>query len=429
MAKKVAHAPSLPQMPIHVTMLGNLQLSLGDATIDEKSTRSPKISNLLAYLLVHRDRNVPQEELVDILWPDEGSQNPGNALKTLLYRARATLEPLANGDMKMILSQRGAYLWNKSIPCVVDAEEFASLVKQASDTTLSTIHRKNLYRQAMIIYKQDFLVKLADQMWVIPIASYYHALYVEAVLDYAQLLSADAQYTELADLCNAAIRIEPYHEYLHALLVKALLYQGKRLAALNHYETATEFLYRNLGVRPSNELRALYQEIMKEQKGLELDLDVIMNDLRETASRPGMFLCEYGFFREAYRMEARRIARQGGCLHLALLTVTLPDGKTPELRLLNDNMEQLLQVLRLSLRRGDVAARYSGAQYVLMLPSANYEDSVTVMERIVTAFNKHKRKNFLKLSYKLRQLDSEQLLIVAEESALLEDSVAGVIPD
>ena len=50
-------------------------------------------------------------------------------------------------------------------------------------------------------------------------------------------------------------------------------------------------------------------------------------------------------------------------------------------------------------------SKYSGAQFVVMLPAANFEDSTMVMERIVSAFYRQHRRNFLKLSYRLRALD------------------------
>ena len=77
----------------------------------------------------------------------------------------------------------------------------------------------------------------------------------------------------------------------------------------------------------------------------------------------------------------------------------------PELGALNNTMDQLLQVLIHGLRRGDVISRYSGAQYVIMLPSANFEDANMVMERIMTAFYRQHRRNYLKLSYRVRELE------------------------
>ena len=409
MAKKATSiAATANTIPIRAVMLGDFRLYVGDVLIDDDISRSQKMWNLLAYLVVHRDRNVPQEELISVLWPDDNSQNPGNALKTLLYRTRATLLPLLGDEPQLILSQRGSYSWNHSLTCEVDAEQFAELAHQASDRSLLDAERLEIYRQATALYKQDFLPRLSEQLWVIPLATYYHTLYLDTVFEYAHLLLAAEQYAELANLLNAAIMIEPFNDKLHALLITALLRQGNSLAALNHYDAATELLYRNLGVRPSAELRALYHVIMKERRSLETDLVVIQKDLREAAARPGAFVCDYGFFREAYRLEARRAGRDGSCVHVALITVSLPDGKTPALKPLNTTMDQLLQAIRLNLRRGDVIARYSGAQYVMMLPTANYEDSQMVMERIVNSFYQQNRKNFLKISYKLQQLDLTQ---------------------
>lgn len=254
------------------------------------------------------------------------------------------------------------------------------------------------------MYRGDYLPKLANQMWVVPISAHYHALYLEAVKEYADLLEHAEKFEAMAELCTRASQLDPLDESLHTLIVRALLRQGKDSAALSHYEKATDLLYRNLGVRPSEELRALYREIMDVEERLETNLEVIQANLREAAQRPGAFVCEYGFFKEAYRLEARRSARSGACVHIALITVSLPDGGVPPLGVLNTTMDQLLEVLVHNLRRGDVVSKYSGAQYVVMLPAANFEDSTMVVERIVNAFYRQHRRNFLKITYRIREL-------------------------
>ena len=138
---------------------------------------------------------------------------------------------------------------------------------------------------------------------------------------------------------------------------------------------------------------------------METDLEVIQSDLREAACRPGAYVCEYGFFQEAYRLEARRSSRNGTCVHIALLTVSLPDGSMPALKQLNMTMDQFLVALQTQLRSGDVVSRYSAVQYVVMLPAANFEDSQKVMERIVSAFYRQHRHNFLKITYKIREVE------------------------
>ena len=397
-------APVTVVKRVAVTMLGGFRIRVDGNVLTDEINRSQKLWNVLCYLIAHRERTVPQSEFIELFWPEENSANPTNALKTLLYRVRSLLEPLFGEGLEPILSQRGAYAWNPAIACEMDVDRFELLCRRAQDTALPAQKRMALYEEAAEMYRGDYLPKLANQMWVVPISAHYHALYLEAVKEYADLLEHAEKFETMAELCTRASQLDPLDESLHTLIVRALLRQGKDSAALSHYEKATDLLYRNLGVRPSEELRALYREIMDVEERLETNLEVIQANLREAAQRPGAFVCEYGFFKEAYRLEARRSARSGACVHIALVTVSLPDGGVPPLGVLNTTMDQLLEVLVHNLRRGDVVSKYSGAQYVVMLPAANFEDSTMVVERIVNAFYRQHRRNFLKITYRIREL-------------------------
>lgn len=398
------NAPVTVVKRVAVTMLGGFRIRVDGNVLTDEINRSQKLWNVLCYLIAHRERTVPQSEFIELFWPEENSANPTNALKTLLYRVRSLLEPLFGEGLEPILSQRGAYAWNPAIACEMDVDRFELLCRRAQDTALPAQKRMALYEEAAEMYRGDYLPKLANQMRVVPISAHYHALYLEAVKEYADLLEHAEKFEAMAELCTRASQLDPLDESLHTLIVRALLRQGKDSAALSHYEKATDLLYRNLGVRPSEELRALYREIMDVEERLETNLEVIQANLREAAQRPGAFVCEYGFFKEAYRLEARRSARSGACVHIALITVSLPDGGVPPLGVLNTTMDQLLEVLVHNLRRGDVVSKYSGAQYVVMLPAANFEDSTMVVERIVNAFYRQHRRNFLKITYRIREL-------------------------
>lgn len=399
--------PAAPEAvkDISVSLLGGFSLETDGVVLADDINRSLKLWSALAYLILHRDRAVPQAELIGLFWPNDHSANPVNALKTLLYRIRTMLEPLFGKEIQPILALRGAYIWNPAVVCTLDTDRFEALCRLGGDTCRTTEERMDSYREAVELYKGDLLPKLSHQLWLVPLAVRYHTAYLAAVKDFAGLLYDKSRYEEMYCVCAKASGLDHLDEGLHTLIVRALLRQGRDSAALAHYEQATDLLYRNLGVRPSEELRALYREIMAAEKNLETDLGAIMGDLREAAARPGAFVCEYGFFKEAYRLEARRALRSGTCVHLCLITVTLPDGGMPPLKLLSQTMDQLLEVLVKNLRRGDVVSRFSGAQYVVMLPAANFENSNMVMDRVVRAFYQQHRHNFLKLTARVRELE------------------------
>lgn len=391
--------------PISICLFGGFSMERDGNTLTDDINRSQKLWSVLAYLVIHRDRDIPQTEFIEQFWQEDNSSNPASALKTLLYRIRAMIEPLFGEDGDPVVSRRGSYSWNRAIPCEVDMDVFESLCIRAAEPEMDDEERLACYRKAVALYKGMLLPKLSDQIWLMPIATRCHTHYVEAVKVMSRLLVERGLYDELASVCLRASELDPMDESLHILAIRALLYQGHNAAALSHYENATEMLYRSLGVRPSEELRELYTEIMSVEKGMETDLEVIQSDLREAARRPGAYVCEYGFFQEAYRLEARRCDRNGTCVHIALLTVSLPDGTMPALKQLNITMDQLLVALQTQLRSGDIVSRYSAVQYVVMLPAANFENSQKVMERIVSAFYRQHRHNFLKITYKIREVE------------------------
>ena len=391
--------------PLTINLLGGFAMERNGNVLTDDINRSQKLWSVLAYLVIHRDRDIPQSEFIEQFWQDENSSNPISALKTLLYRIRAMIEPLFGEEVQPVIARRGAYHWNPESPCFVDMDRFTQLCAQAQEKDLDDEQRMTLCREAAAMYKGMLLPKLSDQIWLMPLSAHCHAQYVAVVHQLAELLVKYDLYDELAAMCLHASELDPMDESLHILAIRALLYQGRNAQALAHYETATELLYRNLGVRASDELRNLYTDIMAQEQGLETDLEVIQDSLREIADRPGAFVCEYGLFKEIYRLEVRRSVRSGQCVHIALLTVSMPDGSTPALKQLNVTMDQLLSALRGHLRSGDVISRYSAAQYVVMLPCATLEDSQRVMERIVSVFYRQHRHNFLKISYKVREVE------------------------
>lgn len=264
---------------LQASMLGGLRLAIGPRTLTQDENRAQKLWSVLCYLLLHRDRSVPQSELIDLFWPEEDRANPTSALKTLLHRTRAMLESLFPDGPSPILSGRGSYAWNPEVPCRVDAEEFEGLCIRSLDETLGREQRRELCRQAEQLYQGDLLPRLSTQLWVVSLATHYHTRYVELVKRYAALLEEDQSFPQMEQVCARACELDPLDEELQVLLIRSLLRQGKSTAALSRYEAATDLLYRNLGVRPSQALRDLYREIMDVEKGLETDLEVIQSQL------------------------------------------------------------------------------------------------------------------------------------------------------
>ena len=387
---------------LQVYLLDQVRIRAGAHTISDDNTRSLKQWSVLSYLILHRDRPVPQAELIDLFWSDEENKNPLSALKVLILRIRNTLEPLCENP---ILSQRGAYQWNPQVPCVVDVELFEALCRQAAQPGGSLEQKLALYEAAVSLYQGDLLPKQSAQQWVIPLGAHYRNRYASAVKAYAALLQDSGLYETMCQVSLSACSRLPLDEQVHLLVIRSYLLQKKNDAALEHYKKATSALYQALGVPPSAEMQAAYGEILSEEKEVELDLGSILTAMSAAAEPAGAFFCEYGVFRAVYQLESRRISRSGGCLHVALLSLSLSEAYSKLGGSLHAVMDLLQTELLSDLRQGDVVSRYSRSQFVVMLPGANLENSGKVMDRILAAFHAKVPRSFVEITYMLRGLE------------------------
>ncbi|MDD3193192.1 MAG: BTAD domain-containing putative transcriptional regulator [Oscillospiraceae bacterium] len=391
---------------VHVSMLGGFRLQAGGHEVDESRNRARQLWNLLEYLIAFRHRDISPDELVDVLWHEDEIDNPSSALKNLVYRIRTILVshniPYAKD---MILCRRSTYSWNNALSTTVDIEEFERLIREADDKSSSPAEQLDLYLEALTYYKGDLLPKSSFEEWVVPLSTYYHSLYVKCVAKTVQLLANAGRHQEIVDIAEQAIVIDQFEESFHEALICALIAIGNQQRAMTHYEYVTNLFYRELGVKPSERLRSLYREIIKNVQHVETDLEIIKEDLREASLARGAFFCEYEVFKNIYQLEMRSAERTGQPMFLLLLTISCADGQVPSRKLLNTSIERLRDCLRICLRRSDVVARFSATQFVALLSSLTFENSMMVQERILNRFKRENARLAVQIHAKLQPMD------------------------
>lgn len=377
------------QQRLQISMLGGFSLSYPDGTaIDYQSNRSNKLWMVLAYLLTHRGKQITQDELIDILWPDEEIDNPVNTLKTMRHRLCGMLDALGGIPGKeMIRYNHGIYAWSEEVDCVLDIDQFSAycaLAEQEQDDS----QKISYYLNALEYYNGDFLPKLSSEMWVMSAHAYYHAEYLRVVKKCIALLRTENRYYEIITVCQKAVTIEPYDEDLHRELIDALVRTGAKQSALNHYEKVKELFYHEFGINLSEDLVELYKQIIDETNDAQMDLSFIASRLQEDMV-PGAFYCEYALFKEIYRLMTRMMERSGQSVYLCLVSVTEKNGKhIVNTKKQNEAVGRLRTAIQFSLRRGDVFTRYSVSQYLILLSSINYENTEMVLRRITDNFKR-----------------------------------------
>lgn len=377
------------QATLKVKMLGTFSIMLEKAKVDDTSNRSRKIWLLLAYLIYNRDRQVSQEELIQLLWNgDEENDNPAGALKTAFWRARQMLEPLGPSlGKEAIIRKGGGCRWNPEIQVELDTEQFEALCREGTAAEEPEERLEKLYN-AVSLYEGSFLSKMSMEPWVSPIAAYYHHVYINALLETLALLEKQHRLQEVESLCNRALQEDPFNEQLHQYYLRSIADRGEYTRAAAVYEELREQLYSNLGITPAEETLEIHREILRNLSGYAQQPDTIRELLREDSPVGGATICDFNFFKFFYQAEARAAARRGDAVHIGILSVTDKEGGELPRRSLDRAMENLELQIQRSLRKSDMLSRCSASQFVVLLLQANYENSRMVCDRIVRSFNR-----------------------------------------
>ena len=388
---------------IKMQLFGNFCLENEHARLDEEMLHSRKLTRLLAYIILYRDRNISHQELIDIFWEDN-SKNPQGALKNLMYRLRTSLKELDEEEYIYTLS--GAYRWNPDVLVETDYEQFEILISVIRKET-DEEKKKELCKQVISNYQGNISDQIGTEAWILPKVTWYRSIYMDVVKELGSIYEKEEDWSSLEELCNASLPMDTLDEDLHYWIIKSLWGRNKNDLAMLHYENVSKMLYDNLGIRTTEKLQSIFKEIVEKTDGHVIDIGSLVAEIKEQERPKGAFFCDYQNFRQIYRVEARRNSRLGIAEYVLLLTLRrsgTAKRKPSEDSGLMDGMTILGNLLRDLLRIGDVAARYGLTQYIVLLPTCNYESAIMVAERIQNAFSKSIGKRHMELIYGLEEL-------------------------
>ena len=373
---------------ITVNTFGAFQITDGKNVINDSNINSMMLKKLLIYIVMHRKRALATEEVANAIWDEDQTDNPLGALKNLMYRLRKSLAKHL-GQEEFIITDRGTYQWNNDIELIVDAEKFEEVIGIAK-TESCTEKVISLYENALSIYQGDFMSSITDMSWANTSNMYYHSMYLTAVKALAENYISLKRYEDLDRLCSHALNYEGADEQLYCYQVLARMRSGKISLALQSYERAKELIEKELGIRKTTILNKVYEELLSMSKGNSTyNIEEIHEDIVEEDPQ-GVFMCGYPVFKEIYHLEARKSYRMSYPEYLLLLTVECPDSRENTAQVnefrMKQGMRNLENTIRASLRVGDVCAKYSDSQFIILLPTCDQDLTLLVANRIVSNF-------------------------------------------
>lgn len=200
-----------------------------------------KVQSLLAYLILHPGEH-PRETLATLLWGDSTDVQARDSLRTALKHLRQHFSP------NLLLADRETVQLNPAFPLWADTREFEKQVTTAP-------------RAAIALYRGDLLAGLYDE-WILPERERLRDLYLSTLLRLAHDARTRGDCAPAIEFAKQVLALDAANERAHQHLMFCYHASGDRAAALKQYQACVRALRDELGVTPTPETVALYEEIM-----------------------------------------------------------------------------------------------------------------------------------------------------------------------
>jgi DNA-binding SARP family transcriptional activator len=248
---------------LDIHLLGTLVVRRNGVPIGAAEWRTQKVKALLKYLILHRSRPIPQDELIDVLWPDVDPQTGAGRLKTTLKTLRQVLEPLLEGSRSTFVIRAGSTLrWADAGRARLDLDEYDRLVAlaeghQAAGRTSDAVVALD---EAARLYRGDLLEDDRYDEWVISEREARREQHLRVLESLADLHATRQDFRRAMEVVQQIVVLDRLREPAYQRLIRYALARGERATALRAYETCARLLREELGVDPQPDTLALLEQ-------------------------------------------------------------------------------------------------------------------------------------------------------------------------
>lgn len=278
-------------------LMGGFRITAGHEEVAELN--HARLQELLAYLLLHRERPIARQHLAFLFWPDSTEKQARTNLRTLWHRLRRTL-PDAD---RFLAADELTMQWRDDASFWLDVAEFEAHLKQARSA--AGIDDQVLHLEQAIAHYGGDLLPGCYSDWLLAERDRLAQAFGNALEQVATLHESRRNYPQAIGHAQALLRHDPLHEPAYTQLMRLHALNDDRAAALHTFHTCTTILRRELDVEPGRQTRELYERLLNVDAhsvvlpqfeatiplvGRDAEWVLLQRAWREAAGRPRLML-------------------------------------------------------------------------------------------------------------------------------------------
>lgn len=232
--------------PLRIRTLGDFEVRLDERPLEVGRKTPRRVLALLKSLVALGPRDVPEQQLVDALWPDEEGDAAHKSLSITVLRLRRLL-----GDNDMI-RQCGGKLSIDPQRCWVDAWAFERRLSASEASTME---------KTLALYRGSFLPDDVDASFTVPTRERLRAKFVHALGELGRQLEAHQRYEEAIGWYLRGLEADPIIETFYQGLMRCYVALDRRTEAIAAYRRLKQTLSVTLGLAPSTTTERLHLSV------------------------------------------------------------------------------------------------------------------------------------------------------------------------
>jgi DNA-binding SARP family transcriptional activator len=248
-----------------VKMFGGFEVTIGPRSISEKDWKKRKARALFAILASRNGHAITRDQLCDHLWPHMDDDRARNNLYVAWSVMKSALQgPDAKSAECPYIEAVGGLCRTVSDVVRTDVDEFDGLVAEAkvAQTSGNAAAAILAYERLADIYRGELLPGDLYDDWFQPMRDRYRHEFCDAMLRGSAIaLAVDDAGTAL-QFARRGLGSDSFREDLYQAALRAQISACQRSAAIETYFECRSKLIDELGLDPSAETRALYDQVL-----------------------------------------------------------------------------------------------------------------------------------------------------------------------
>jgi two-component SAPR family response regulator len=245
--------------PIKIYTLGKFEIMKDDKPMEFSGKVQKKPLEFLKVVIAFGGKDVREEQITDLLWPESDGDVAKRSFETTLFRLRKLL-----GIDNLIELKDGRVSLNEKY-CWLDIWAFGNICKQAGELWKNGINKEsealNLSEKALGMYKGGFLPAEGLNEWTASMREKMRDNFMRVTLSAGKYYEQAGQWEKALEYFHKGLETDDLAEGLYQHLMLCHYKLGQKAEALKVYNRCCYALSANLGIEPSEKTEEIYSII------------------------------------------------------------------------------------------------------------------------------------------------------------------------